>query len=130
MADRKAAQAAAGGAPVWSYLWTTPSPAFGGRYGATHGIDVSPSMHDIRFPLTGPSADNLRLADQLASVWVAMAANGNPTNARLPRWPAYDTAARTSMVFGDPTNAVNDPRRAFREYWATHGAESGSRDAD
>jgi para-nitrobenzyl esterase len=70
MADRKAAQRAAGGAPVWTYLWTTPSPAFGGRYGATHGIDVSPSMHETRFPLMGPTVENLRLSDQLASAWV------------------------------------------------------------
>ncbi len=130
MADRKAAQAAAGGAPVWSYLWTVPSPAFGGRYGATHGIDVSPSMHDIRFPLMGPSADSLRLADQLASVWVSMAANGDPNNPRLPRWPAYDTTHRTAMVFGDPTNPVNDPRRPFREYWANRSGEAGARDAE
>jgi len=120
MADRKSA---AGGAPVWSYLWTTPSPAFGGRYGATHGIDVSPSMHDIRLPLLGPTADSLRLADQLASVWVAMAASGNPNNPRLPSWPAYDAVARTMMVFGDPSNAVNDPRRAFREYWAQRAGD-------
>jgi para-nitrobenzyl esterase len=130
MADRKAAQAAAGGAPVWSYLWTTPSPAFGGRYGATHGIDVSPSMHDIRFPLVGPTADGLRLADQLASVWVSMATNGNPNNPRLPEWPAYDTKNRTTMVFGDPTNPVNDPRRAFREYWDKRASNTSSRDAD
>ena len=122
MADRKAIQTAAGGAPVWTYLWTARSAAFGGRYGATHGVDVSPSMHDIRFPLSGQSADSLRLADQIASLWVAMAANGNPNNARLPHWPAYDTSARATLVFGDPTNAVNDPRRAFREYWAQRAA--------
>jgi para-nitrobenzyl esterase len=117
MADRKAMQATQGGAPVWMYLWTTPSPAFGGRFGATHGIDVSPSMHDIRFPLTGPDADNLRLADQLAGAWASFAATGNPNNARTPHWPTYDTTKRTTMVFGSPSNAVDDPRRAFRELW-------------
>lgn len=130
MADRKAQQAAAGGAPVWTYLWTTPSAAFGGRYGATHGIDVSPSMHDIRFPLMGPSANSLRLADQVASVWVSMAANGNPQNRYLPEWPTYDTTKRATMVFGNPTNPVNDPRRAFREYWTKRATGSSARDAD
>ena len=119
MAERKAV---AGGAPVWMYLWTTPSPAFGGRYGATHGIDVSPSMHDIRFPLMGPTANSVRLADQLASVWVSMATNGTPNNKYLPDWKPYDTTNRTTMVFGDPSNPVNDPRRAFREYWAKRSA--------
>ncbi len=118
MADRKAVQAAAGGAPVWSYLWTVPAPAFGGRYGATHGVDVSPSMHDIRFPLVGQSRQSLRLADQIASIWVAMATKGDPNNPYIPAWPAYDTTHRSTLVFGEPTNVVNDPRREFREYWA------------
>lgn len=121
MAERKAAQ---GGAPVWTYLWTTPSPAFGGRYGATHGIDVSPAMHDLRFPLLGPDADHVRLADQLAGAFVALAATGNPNSPRTPEWPAYDQKARTTMVFGSPSNPVNDPRRAFRELWSQQSSAS------
>lgn len=115
MAERKAAQ---GGASVWTYLWTTPSPAYGDRYGATHGIDVSPSMHDLRFPLLGPDKDFVRLADQLAGAWVSLAATGNPNNPRTPAWPAYDQTSRNTMVFGSPSNAVADPRKAFRELWA------------
>jgi para-nitrobenzyl esterase len=124
MLDRKAAQAAAGGAPVWAYLWTTPSPAYGGRYGAAHATDVAPSMHDIRFPLSGPDAVNLRLADQLAGAWASFAADGDPNNARTPNWPAYDAKSRMTMVFGDPSNAVSDPRRAFRELWVKQAASS------
>lgn len=121
MAERKAAQ---GGAPIWTYLWTTPSRAYGDRFGATHGIDVSPSMHDLRFPLLGPDADHVRLADQLAGAWVSLAATGNPNNARTPEWPAYTQATRTTMVFGSPSNAVNNPRHAFRELWASQSAAS------
>jgi para-nitrobenzyl esterase len=126
MADRKAAQVAQGGAPVWMYLWTTPSPAFGGRYGATHGIDVSPSMHDSRFPLLGPDAEYVRLADQLAGAWASFAATGNPNNPRTPRWPTYDTTKRTTMVFGSPSNAVDDPRREFRELWDKYANRTGA----
>ncbi len=121
MAERKAAQ---GGAPVWTYLWTTPSPAYGDRYGATHGIDVSPSMHDLRFPLLGPDADYVRLADQLAGAWVSLAASGNPNNSRTPAWAPYDQKTRNTMVFGSPSNVVADPRRAFRELWASQTAGS------
>ncbi|HOZ27620.1 MAG TPA: carboxylesterase family protein, partial [Hyphomonadaceae bacterium] len=121
MAERKAAQ---GGAPVWTYLWTTPSPAYGDRYGATHGIDVSPSMHDLRFPLLGPNAEHVRLADQLAGAWVSLAATGDPNNPRTPHWPAYDQKTRNTMVFGSPSNAIADPRRAFRELWAQGAAGS------
>ena len=118
-----ARKAAANAAPAFAYLWKIPSPAYGGRYGAPHGTDIGPSLHDIRNGLNGPSADNLRLADQLAGAWVAFAATGNPNNSRTPRWPAYTVAQRGTLVFeGDSsrTQAQDDPRKAFREYWASH----------
>lgn len=118
IAERKAAQAAAGGAPVWRYLWTQPSPAYGGRYGATHGVDVPAAMHDVRLPLLGPTAEHQRLADQLAGAFVAFAASGDPNHPGLPDWRPYDTATRATMVFGSPTRLENDPRGAFREVWA------------
>lgn len=116
--ERKAAQ---GHAPVYAYLWKTASPAYGGRYGAPHGIDIGPSLHDIRNGLNGPSAESVRLADQLASAWVSFAATGNPNNARTPAWPAFTTTQRATLVFegtSDNTRAQSDPRQAFRTYWA------------
>jgi para-nitrobenzyl esterase len=56
-----------------------------------------------------------------------MASNGNPNNPRIPLWPSYETMHRSTLVFGDPTNVVNDPRREFREYWAARAA-AASRD--
>lgn len=117
LSSRKAAQSAAGGAPVWTYLWASPSPAFDGRYGATHATDNSYAMHDIRMALSGPQYDNVRLADELASAWVSLAATGDPNNAKTPHWPAYDEVTRTTLVFGSPTRTVDDPRRAFVDLW-------------
>lgn len=117
-AERKWAR---GGAPVWSYLWTLPSPAYGGRFGAVHGVDIGPSLHDIRHGLNGPSDENLRLADQLASAWVSFAATGDPGNPATPHWPAFDPARRATLVFaGDSrhTAARDDPRGAFRRFWS------------
>jgi para-nitrobenzyl esterase len=117
-AERKAAQKAA---PVWTYLWKTPSPAFGGRYGAPHGVDIGPSLHDIRLGLNGPSDEQMQLADQLASAWVNFAATGNPNNPRTPAWAPYTREKRTTLVFDGPadaTRAVDDPRRTFRTYWS------------
>jgi len=115
MLERRVAM---GRAPTWAYLWASPSPAFGGRYGAVHGIDVAYSMHDIRFPLAGPTSDNLRLADEIASAWVALAANGRPDNATTPAWAPYDLCDRNTLVFGRPTQSIADPRGFFRDYWS------------
>jgi para-nitrobenzyl esterase len=117
LASRKAQQAAKGGAPIWMYLWGSPSPAFGGRYGATHAVDNSYTMHDVRMALSGPQDDNVRLADEVASAWVSLAATGDPNNAKTPNWPAYDEKSRTTLVFGHPTKTESDPRRAFGELW-------------
>lgn len=129
-AERKAQQQTQeGGVPVWTYLWKTPSPAFGGRLGATHGVDIGPSLHDIRMGLNGPSDENLQLADQLASAWVSFAATGNPNNARTPHWPAFTTAQRSTLVFDGPasqTRAVDDPRSALRQFWAPRNAATAA----
>lgn len=129
MTFRRAAQvqagrkAVAGGAPVYTYLWKIPSPAYGGRYGAPHGTDIGPSLHDIRHGLNGPSAESVRLADQMAGAWVAFAATGSPDNPRTPAWPAYTLPRRSTLVFeGDSsrTRAQDDPRKDLRAYWAAH----------
>ena len=118
MAELKAAQAAKGGAPVWSYLWRAPSQPYNGRAGAPHGTDVGPSLHSLRGSTNATDHENLRLADQLAASWVSFAATGDPNNSRLPHWPAYTVPERATMVFDRPAHVENDPRGRFREFWA------------
>ena len=116
MAERKAAL---GKAPAYVYLWKSPAPAWGGRYGATHAVDVGPSMHEVRGALHGPNLNSLRLADELSSALVAFASTGDPNTPRLPRWSPYDATRRATMVFDDPqSHAEDDPRSAFRKFWA------------
>lgn len=124
MSDLKAAQHKEGGAPIWKYLWTYPSPAFNGRYGAVHGIDVPFSMYDIRAPLVGPTDKHVQLAKQLAGAWVSLAATGNPNNEHTPEWPMYDSEKRSTLIFGETTQAEDNPRAWFREYWS---AQTGGR---
>jgi para-nitrobenzyl esterase len=120
--ELKSAQAAAGGAPVWSYLYREPSPAYSGRYGTPHGSDVGPSLHDVRGGLNETGPESLRLADEMASFWVAFAATGDPNNPRIPHWPAYRAPERATMVFGHETRVEDDPRGAFRAFWAKEPA--------
>jgi len=113
-AERKAAQ---GSAPVWTYLWTAPSPAADGRYGATHGIDVAPSLYNTRGALNGSSKQANALAAAIAGSWAAFAAKGDPNNERIPEWRPYDRTTRNTLLFGNEISLVADPRSAFRKFW-------------
>ena len=105
-AELKAAQ---GNGAIYMYEWDWPTPAFGGRYGAVHGLDVSGSFREAR-----EGNDMARVADQLSSAWVAFAKTGNPNNSRIPPWSTYQRA---------------DPRdHAVRDADAT-GQRSARRDA-
>jgi para-nitrobenzyl esterase len=108
-AELKAAQAKGA---IYMYQWDWPTPAFGGRYGAVHGLDVSGSFREAR-----EGNDMARVADQLSSSWVAFAKTGNPHNSRIPPWPTFDPAMRATMIFGAPTQLENDPRSEIRNFW-------------
>jgi len=117
MAERKAAL---GRAPAYVYLWKAPSPAWGGRYGATHGVDVGPSSREIRGALQGPNPTSARLADELGSAVGAMAATGDPNTSKLPAWRPYEAETRATMVFDAPASHVDaDYRGVFRKLWAS-----------
>jgi para-nitrobenzyl esterase len=118
-------KAAQGAAPVWSYLYREPSPAYGGRYGTPHGSDVGPSLHDARGGLNETGPESLRLADEMASFWVSFAETGNPNNPSIPYWPPYTVPQRATMVFDHVTHVQNDPRGQFREFWAKEPPGAG-----
>jgi para-nitrobenzyl esterase len=108
-AELKAAQ---GNGAIYMYQWEWPTPAFGGRYGAVHGLDVSGSFREAR-----EGNDMARVADQLSSSWVAFAKTGDPNNSRIPPWPGFDAKTRATMIFGTPTQMENDPRSEIRNFW-------------
>ena len=114
-AELKAAQ---GGAPVWTYLWTEPSPAAGGRFGAVHGIDVAPSLYNTRGALNGSSPEANTLAAAIASMWASFAANGDPNNERLPEWKPYSAPERATLIYNKNLRVEDDPRAEIREYLA------------
>jgi para-nitrobenzyl esterase len=116
-AELKAAQ---GRGAIYMYEWDWPTPSFGGRYGAVHGLDVSGSFREAR-----DGNDMARVADQLSSSWVAFAKTGNPNNPRIPPWPTFDAKTRATMVFGTPTQLVDNPRGEIRDFWEHMAPPSG-----
>jgi para-nitrobenzyl esterase len=103
-----------GRAPTWLYVWDWATPAFDGKFGAVHGHDVDASFHIVRNPIAGAGMkDGQLMSDRLAATWVAFAATGDPNNARIPHWPAYEPDRRATMVFDRDMRVADDYRGAF-----------------
>ena len=110
-ADRRAAQAAA--APhTWVYQFDWCTPVQGGRLKAPHGLDIPMVFDNVALcaQMTGTSPDAQRVADQMSEALLAFARTGNPNTGVIPRWPAFNLAARPTMVFDAAAKMVNDPR--------------------
>lgn len=106
--------------PVWMYRFDWETPAFGGRLGACHALEI-PFVFDN---LDAPGADAFTggvapqaLATRMHAAWVAFAKNGDPSTAELPAWPRYDTERRATMLFGTECTVAEDPDAEMRRLW-------------
>jgi para-nitrobenzyl esterase len=115
LAERKHA---AGGAPVYMYLFTWESNYLGGLFKASHAMEI-PFVFDNPdiAPFTGDSPDRFELAASMSRAWIQFARTGNPNFEGLPHWPPYDTASRATMLFNVPCRVENDPRPEERLVW-------------
>jgi para-nitrobenzyl esterase len=114
-AERKAS---AGGAQAYYGQWDWATPAYGGRYGAVHGIDVSASFHNVRDAFLAGAPEARRLADLFAGSFVALAREGRPGGPDLPAWDPYDSVQRPTMVFDLETRLEHDWRGEIRQFWS------------
>ena len=124
LAARKAAQ---GGASAYVYQWDWRTPAYDGKFGAVHGIDVSASFHNVRDAFLAGSTSGKRMADRLASTWAAFVRTGDPNNAHVPLWKPYDDGGRAVMVFNVETRQELNPRSEIRAFWDAHPPAPGPR---
>jgi para-nitrobenzyl esterase len=117
-AIRLAEAHASGPAATFMYEFAWRSPAFEGRLGACHGLEI-PFVFDtldkgadqMLGPLLGPAPPQ-QLADKVHAAWIAFATNGDPG------WPKYDRCRRATMRFDTVSEVVDDhPRSVERELW-------------
>lgn len=113
-AERKAAL---GKAPAYLYLFSWPSPAAGGKFGAVHGVDVGLAFNNARGAIAGDTPEARALAARFAGAWVAFAKTGDPNTAENPPWPAYDATTRPTMIFDHEIRVEDDPLRELRTLW-------------
>jgi para-nitrobenzyl esterase len=120
LAERKAAL---GRAPAFLYRFDWPTPILDGRLGSPHGIEmpfVFDNIDEGGIGLTGGGEAANRLAARICATWIAFAETGRPDSAAsgLPSWPAYDTKARSTMLFHDDSQVVQDPQGSVRKLLA------------
>jgi para-nitrobenzyl esterase len=106
---------------VYMYLFTWPSPAFGGVLGACHAIEL-PFVFDCldlpgaaTFAGAGPEAK--QLAGWTRDAWAAFAHSGDPSRASAGSWPRYEGTRRATMEIGARCGILEDPAGAERRLW-------------
>jgi para-nitrobenzyl esterase len=111
--------AAADKAPVWMYRLDWPSPAAGGRLGATHALDIPFVWDLLDLPgvaqFTGEAPGRHRLARAMHAAWLAFATTGDPATPLLPPWPRYQPPGRATMLFDAECRVANDPDGSARQ---------------
>lgn len=93
-ADQKAA-------PVYNYVFTWETPAFGGFGMAYHTAEIPFVFNNISITkdTTGDSQQAFALADKMSQAWINFAKTGTPSAPGMPKWQAATRENGASMIF-------------------------------
>ncbi|HLN20587.1 MAG TPA: carboxylesterase family protein [Bacteroidales bacterium] len=114
MVERKAAQ---NKGKSYFYVVEWPSPAYEGRFGACHGVDLGLVLANARNLIAGNSLEARKMADIVGSAVAAFGKTGDPNCSKIPYWPAYNSESRPTMIFDLECRVENDPTRELRLLW-------------
>lgn len=103
---------------AYMYLFTYRTPVQGGRYGATHALEIPfvfGTLNDTEYGVY-PKRDeiNSQISEKMMDSWISFARTGNPSHAGISEWPTYDTENRYKILFGNETKVEKDPLREER----------------
>ena len=97
--------------PLYMYMFTWRSPV---NKGSVHGHELKfcfNTLHHSPNELPKPTAEDLKLADTMSSVWAQFAHNGNPNIEGLPAWKPYTAKNGEMMVLDYKCGIRNNPDR-------------------
>jgi para-nitrobenzyl esterase len=120
IADRKFAQHAA---PVYVYVFTHESPwVIPGTqhiFGAGHALEIPYKFNNTGIggfqSVIGPDAE--KTARNMSQMWSTFARTGRPQAEGQPKWPAWTTKERATMMLEAECKVVNDPWPLERRLW-------------
>ena len=100
--------------PSYVYEFAWASPAFGGRLGACHALEIG-FVFDTLDAEEGEalygSSPPAELAAAMHKAWIDFARSGQPG------WDAYTPATRATMTFARTSTLSHDPRPQQRTAW-------------
>ena len=105
---------------LYMYMFTRRSPV---SLGSVHGNELCfcfNRLHQAPNIVPHPTAEDLRLADIMSSVWAQFAHNGNPNINSLPAWHPYTKENGELMVFDHRCYIRNNPDRELEEIIDRH----------
>ena len=117
LAERKADQARA---PVFMYQLAWETPVARGALKSPHALEIPLVFDNVEAArnFVGRGEEPQAMADYMAPAWLAFARNGDPGTPDLPAWPAYDRAARATMIFDLACRVETDPMSEVRRLLA------------
>ncbi|MET9962880.1 carboxylesterase family protein [Streptomyces sp. NPDC006326] len=113
-AVRLAEARAAAGHPVWAYQFDFPTPAYEGRLGAAHCLELPFVFANFdrwsHAPFLAGLAPAVRdgLARTMHRAWISFIRTGDPNHPGMPQWQPYEAGTRTTMRFDSVVTALDD----------------------
>jgi len=110
------------GAAVHMYRFDWKSPAFGGRLGAAHALELPFVWNRLDLPmapiLLGDRLHQLQpLATAMHRTWSQFIRTGSPDGGGLPQWPRYTAERRATLLIDRDSHVAEDPGGVARAAW-------------